>query len=230
MNDVVNTTQAGGPVRSRRLGRIIGAALLFALAAVGALSLIAAMALLGPGISARPEPTATEARIARVLRSMGIPGEAKRLANAASPSADVLDSGRAHFADHCAICHANDGSGKTEMGRALYPRAPDLRLRATQDLSDGELFYIIENGVRFTGMPAWGDGGEESRRANWQLVTFIRHLPQLSAEEKVEMEDLNPKGPAEWRELQEDEQFLEGKESTRPADRRDGAHRHGELP
>jgi len=77
-------------------------------------------------------------------------------------------------------------------------------------------------------MPAWGDGGEESQRANWQLVTFIRHLPQLSAEEKLEMERLNPKGPAEWRELQEDEEFLQGKESGRPLDHRDGAHRHRE--
>jgi len=224
---VVTTTEAE-PVRSWRLGRIAGAALLFALAVVGAVSLIAAMVLFGPGISARPEPTAIEARIARALRAIGIPEPAKRLANAGAASTEVLASGRAHFADHCAICHANDGSGKTEMGRALYPRAPDLRLRATQDLSDGELFYIIENGVRFTGMPAWGDGGEESQRANWQLVTFIRHLPQLSAEEKLEMERLNPKGPAEWRELQDDEEFLQGKESGRPLDHRDGAHRHRE--
>src|SRR2546421_9856404 len=77
-------------------------------------------------------------------------------------------------------------------------------------------------------MRAWGDGGEESQRANWQLVTFIRHLPQLSAEEKLEMERLNPKGPAEWRELQEDEEFLQGKEAGRPLDHRDGAHRHRE--
>src|SRR2546428_13053954 len=84
---------------------------------------------------------------------------------------------------------------------SLYPRAPDLRLRATQDLSDGELFYIIENGVRFTGMPAWGDGGEGSRRPTGQLGTFIRHFPPLSAGEKLRMEALNPKGPPNGAEL-----------------------------
>src|SRR5256712_8283184 len=166
------------------------------------------MVLFGPGISARPEPTAIEARIARALRAIGIPEPAKRLANAGAASTEVLASGRAHFADHCAICHANDGSGKTEMGRALYPRAPDLRLRATQDLSDGELFYIIENGVRFTGMPAWGDGGEGSRRPTGQLGTFIRHFPPLSAGEKLRMEALNPKGPPNGAELRDDEEFL----------------------
>ena len=67
-----------------------------------------------------------------------------------------MTDARAHFADHCAICHANDGSGDTPIGRALWPKAPDMRLRETQDLSDGELFWIIENGIRFTGMPALG--------------------------------------------------------------------------
>src|SRR5204862_3671862 len=114
--------------------------------------------------------------------------------------------------DHCAICHANDGSGKTEMGRNLYPRAPDMRLAATQELTDGELFYIIGNGVRLTGMPGWGDGSEESSRANWHLVAFIRELPRLTPAEKLEMERLNPRSPREWREMQEDEKFLEGSE------------------
>ena len=63
----------------------------------------------------------------------------------------MIAEGRDHFADHCATCHANDGSGNTEMGRGLYPKAPDMRLPATQNLSDAELFYIIENGVRLTG-------------------------------------------------------------------------------
>ena len=70
----------------------------------------------------------------------------------------VWGQGRAHFADHCASCHGNDGRGNTEMGRNLYPKAPDMRQSGTQHLSDGELYWIIENGVRLTGMPAWGDG------------------------------------------------------------------------
>jgi len=211
-------------VRSRNAGQAAAVALLTVLAVIGAVALIAGIVALRGGISARPEPTEIEEGIAETLRSFGIPGPAKRLTNPVRPSPEALAAGRAHFADHCAVCHANDGSGKTEMGRALNPRAPDLR-GESQELTDGELFYIIENGVRFTGMPAWGDGSEESHRENWNLVAFIRHLPQLSAEEKLEMERLNPKGPDEWREMQENEEFLQGKEPGRPDG---GAHRHGE--
>jgi mono/diheme cytochrome c family protein len=68
----------------------------------------------------------------------------------------VLAEARAHFADHCAICHSNNGSGNTQIGQNLYPKAPDMRLPQTQNLSDGEIYYTIHNGIRLTGMPAWG--------------------------------------------------------------------------
>jgi hypothetical protein len=80
--------------------------------------------------------------------------------------------------------------------------------RETQSLSDGELFYVIEQGVRLTGMPAWGGPG--SAEGSWHLVHFIRHLPSLTAEERMEMEKLNPKSPEEWRALQEEDAFLRG--------------------
>ena len=166
------------------------------------------------GISAKVEPTGVETAVGGKLRRIGIPRSFRQLRSPMDSSKEVLAAGRAHFADHCAICHANDGSGQTEMGRNLYPRAPDLRLTRTQQLADGELFYIVENGVRLTGMPAWGDGSEQSTRASWHLVVFIRHLSQLTPEEKLEMERLNPKGPDEWRQMQEDEEFLEGKETS----------------
>ena len=188
-------------------------------ATIGGLAL-----LLRGGISARAEPSSLEAAVAGKLRRLGIPRSFGQLRNPANSSKDVLAAGRAHFADHCAICHANDGSGWTEMGRNLYPRAPDLRLAPTQQLADGELFYIIENGVRLTGMPAWGDGSEQSQRASWHLVAFIRHLPQLTPEEKLEMERLNPKSPEEWREMQEDEEFLKGNEPSRPGHKQPRHH------
>jgi hypothetical protein len=73
-----------------------------------------------------------------------------------------------------------------------YPKPPDLRLAETQKLSDGELFWTIENGVRFTGMPAFAP--PHGSQDDWKLVLFIRHLPQLTMEERVEMERDNPKG------------------------------------
>ena len=89
-----------------------------------------------------------------------------------------LARARAHFADHCAICHANNGSGNTDIGRNLYPKAPDMRLPQTQNLTDGELYYTIHNGIRLTGMPAWGSA--EKDEDSWELVLFIHNLPQLT--------------------------------------------------
>jgi len=120
--------------------------------------------------------------------------------------AEVVAEGLEHFADHCAICHGNDGSGNTEIGRNLYPRSPDMRKPATQELSDGELFAIIRDGVRLTGMPGWGGTAED----NWKLVHLVRHLPQLTPEEIDEMERLNPKSPAEYEQKRREEEFLKG--------------------
>jgi hypothetical protein len=85
-----------------------------------------------------------------------------------------------------------------------------MRQAATQSLTDGELFYIIENGVRLTGMPAWSTGTPEGEEASWHLVHFIRRLPKLTAEEIEEMEALNPRPPAEIRQDLEAERFLRG--------------------
>jgi len=105
---------------------------------------------------------------------------------------------------------SNDGSGDTEVGRNLYPRAPDMRAAATQQLSDGELFFIIQNGIRLTGMPAWGSGAAHDAQDSWKLVRFIRHLPEVSPAEAQEMSKMNPKTPAELEEERAEEEFLNG--------------------
>ena len=125
----------------------------------------------------------------------------------------MLVEARAHWADHCAGCHGNDGSGNTPLGKNSYPPAPDMRLAETQQMSDGELFYIIQNGIRMSGMPAWG-GSDHDAQDSWKLVHFIRHLPQLTIEERMEMERLNPKGPDERKEDEEEEKFLRGEDSN----------------
>ena len=197
----------------------VAVALVF-LAVVGSVG----AALLRGGISARVEPGAVESRVARTLRNWAIPASARDAGNPVPASPRVLAQGLAHFADHCASCHANDGSGRTPIGQNLYPRAPDLRRPETQDLTDGALFYIIENGVRLTGMPAWGGPG--SAEESWHLVHFVRHLPNLTDEERAQMEALNPKSPEEWRALEEDENFLQGEPSLEREPAR--GHRHGE--
>ena len=130
-------------------------------------------------------------------------------------SPEVLAKGMAHFADHCAICHGNDGRGQTEIGRNLYPKAPDMTAPPTQSLSDGEIFFIIKNGVRLTGMPAWGEDAPEDDTDSWHLVHFIRHLPEITADELEEMKGLNPKSPDELDEEKDEERFLEGQPATK---------------
>jgi mono/diheme cytochrome c family protein len=182
------------------------------LAVVGVLAvaglILGLVAVRQSGLNARDEPGAVEARLARFMRGVAIPDAVRRRANPLSTTPETMAEARAHFADHCASCHGNDGSGQTALGRRLYPRAPDMRLPATQSLSDGELFHVIENGIRFTGMPGWG--GEVPPEVSWKLALFIRHLPRLGPEEILEMERLNPKGPDEWREFQQDREYLEG--------------------
>jgi len=128
-----------------------------------------------------------------------------------------MKDAREHFADHCAQCHANNGSGDTEMGKNLYPRAPDMRLPATQNLSDGELYYIIRNGVPLTGMPAWGEPHTDQDDESWQLVLFIRHLSHLTPEEIKDMENYNPIGKME-KEEEPAEAPSAGKASGKPAE------------
>lgn len=169
-------------------------------------AVVQGVVLIRHGFSAREQPSALETYVARTARRLAVPSGAKSEKNPLTASPELMVDGRAHFADHCAICHANNGSGNTEIGRNLYPKAPDMRLPQTQNLTDGELYYTIHNGIRLTGMPAWGT--DEKDEDSWKLVLFIRHLPQLTPAEEREMEALNPKGPGEKQEEQEEEQFL----------------------
>jgi hypothetical protein len=168
------------------------------------------------GFSARERPGRFETWFARRVRSAAVPLDARRLVNPVPDTPEVQAEARAHWADHCATCHANDGSGETAMGKHTYPPAPDMRLAPTQQMTDGELFYIIQNGIRFSGMPAWGDGSDQDAPSSWKLVRFIRHLPQLTLEEKKEMQKLNPKSPDELREEEEEEKFLKGETNDEP--------------
>jgi mono/diheme cytochrome c family protein len=168
------------------------------------------------GFSAREKPGAMETSLARRVRTMAIPSSARDRSNPIANSPEVQAAARAHWADHCAICHGNDGSGETPMGSKTYPPAPDMRLAPTQQMTDGELFYIIENGIRFSGMPGWGSGSGHDETESWHLVHFIRHLPALTLEEKKEMERLNPKSPDEIKEEQEEEAFLKGETKNEP--------------
>ena len=189
------------------IGAIVGAVLFTAILALWVMS--------AAGFSARATPTAVERLVMRALHRWSVPAAARDAVNPVPFSAEVWAESRAHFADHCASCHGNDGRGDTAIGRSLFPRAPDMRLAATQDKTDGELYWIIENGIRLTGMPAWGTGGGDDLDS-WRLVHFIRHLRELTPEQLTAMAAANPKSPSELEEEKDDERFLAG-EDVAPA-------------
>lgn len=192
--------------------RLVVTTLVLAGALAVALALVAQ--LVRHGVSARDAPTAAEAAAARVVRRLATPSDARAMANPLPNDADNLAGGRAHFADHCAVCHGNDGKGQTAIGRNLYPRAPDMTAEQTQGLTDGELFFIITNGIRLTGMPAWGARTAKDDRETWQLVHFLRSLPTLTADQVEEMKALNPKSRAELDEEQEERRWLAGDDAA----------------
>ena len=154
--------------------------------AVVAALVLAGVAYLGikirnHGFSAQEEPSWIEKLLARHARKIATPQGAKELKNPYPVTPEGSAEASEHWMDHCSSCHGLDGRGDTTIGRNLYPKAPNMADTETQGLTDGELFYIISNGVRFTGMPAWGS--EDSPESIWQLVAHIRRLPQLSPEE-----------------------------------------------
>lgn len=170
-------------------------------ALVGPIVVMVAIALGGlvyvtsTGLRGQPSPGNLETRLARAVRGLAIPSESKARQNPLPASPEALTAGMEHFARYCAMCHANNGSGEdTPIGRGLFPKPPDMRAATTQSLTDGELLYIIVNGVRFTGMPAFGTGNEDAagEELAWQLVHFVRRLPRITAEEIGRMELLNP--------------------------------------
>ena len=159
------------------------------------------------GFSARADPSAVEIFAAQTARKLALPADARDRRNPIGNSKEVLEDAMAHWADHCAVCHGNDGSGEAGMGQQMYPHAPDMRRKSTQQRTEGELFYIIENGIRLTGMPAWG-GTAAGAKDSWKLVHFIRHLPDLSAGEIARMDTMNPKSPDDIEHEQEADRFL----------------------
>ena len=167
------------------------------------------------GFSARTAPSAIERVVARAIHRWSVPSNARFPPNPVAFTPEVWAQARAHFADHCASCHGNDGRGDTEIGRHLFPNAPDMRQAATEDKSDGVLYWIIANGIRLTGMPAWGNGGPDDKDS-WTLVHFIRHLKELTPEQLKAMAAANPKSPSELEEEKADERFLAGEDIAAP--------------
>ena len=183
-----------------------------ALASIALVVVVLFVAVRAGSVSAvRRRPWPLEERIATGTWRLLVPRSIRNTRNPVAPTPDVLTRARAHWADHCALCHGNDGSGETTIGQRVYPRTPDLRAARTQTLTDGELFYAIEEGIAWTAMPGWRTGTSEGEQETWALVAFVRHLPSITADELKEMERLNPRAPVNTEREKEIDDFLKGK-------------------
>lgn len=171
-----------------------------------------AMHMVRFGFSTRTSPSGVETMMATTMRDMAVPARYKTMKNPVTVTPAVIHEGLAHYADHCAVCHANNGSGDSMLGKGMYPRPPNLAGEETQSMSDGEIYYPIAYGIRLSGMPAFGDPSDNDMES-WKLVAFLRHLPMLTTAEQAEMESLNPKSPEEFKEEQEEAQFLDSGDS-----------------
>jgi mono/diheme cytochrome c family protein len=168
----------------------------------------------GHGFSAREQPSWMERTMALNARKIATPADAKSLANPRQQqTAEMIAEADEHFVEHCSICHGIDGRGDTNIGRNLYPKVPDMSQQDTQQLSDGELYYIISNGIRLTGMPAWGS--EDKPEAIWDLVSLIRRLPKLFPEELQRLQNAAREAGGELSEHAPEDEKKETQESSK---------------
>jgi mono/diheme cytochrome c family protein len=139
-------------------------------------------ALLGTllqGCTAGKQPSQEESSLANAAKDVSIPLEAGKKQNPLPETDEVVSQGQEVFLGSCAQCHGADARGDTNVGRNMYPPAMDLTSAHVQHWSDAELFWIIQNGVRLTGMPAWK--ASISDDDTWKLARFIHKLPGLGA-------------------------------------------------
>ena len=145
------------------------------------LIVIAAMSF---NLSALPQPGRFETRVADVSKGLLI----NRASRHGTPPRPVnlkasIAAGGEHYGLDCSVCHGDDGHGQTPVGEWTYPRASDLTSKRVQSYSDQELFWIIKNGIRFTGMPAYGK--VETPDHIWDLVNYVRTLPSNSQNQRA---------------------------------------------
>jgi mono/diheme cytochrome c family protein len=139
-------------------------------------AVLIAIALTQFNLSAQQEPGPVETAIANRAKRFFI----HRASRQGIPSRPVdrktsIENGAAQYGLECSICHGDDGRGQKEPGRWQYPRAADLTSRRVQSYSDEELFWIIQNGIRDTGMPSFAK--VEAPDHIWDLVNYVRTLP-----------------------------------------------------
>ena len=128
------------------------------------------------GFSADSQPSTAERNLANFAKDVVVPLEAKSRKNPYTSDAAALQEGVQIYQQACSVCHGNDGRSDIAFGRAMYPPAMDLTSPHVRSWSDAELFWIVQNGVRLTGMPAWRSMLDEA--GTWKVIVAMRQLQQ----------------------------------------------------
>jgi mono/diheme cytochrome c family protein len=145
-------------------------------------------AFIGAGLfntAATVPPGALERRVAGFALDRSVHRRAPKAANPVKPDPEVIRAGLAHYKAMCVSCHGAPGVNASQAGEGLNPPAPDLSAGKVQKRTDGELFWLVQGGIRMTGMPAFGPTNNDEEI--WKIVAFLRRLPALSPEQEREL-------------------------------------------
>lgn len=121
------------------------------------------------GFSSRPRPSDLEAAVAMKAYDSATPAKYESMKNPLEAKGVDLIEADGHYEEHCAMCHADNGGGQTQFHGIMYPRPANLLSDDTQEMSDGEIYWVIKNGVRWAGMPAFGKPGDDDEHV-WKIV------------------------------------------------------------
>ncbi len=120
------------------------------------------------------QPGGVEQRVAQEAKELTIGG--KDWTNPVPDDEASRKEGAEHFQHHCQICHGLDGQNTgVPFADKMSPPVANLAAPDIQKYADGQLKWIIQNGIRMTGMPGWQGILEDDEM--WKIVRFLRHLP-----------------------------------------------------
>ena len=141
----------------------------------------------GIGMSAIEGPRGIEKLVGPWVYDRWVQTHAKNIENPLRGNAAAQAAGLEHYEESCVLCHAAPGVKLTAIARGLDPYPPNLWEEDSQEMTDGQLFLVAKEGVRMTGMPAFGV--THSDQEIWQMVAFIRHLPQITPQEQKKLRE-----------------------------------------
>ncbi len=119
-------------------------------------------------------------RVLGKVRDQSIAAHSKGIIVPSLKDSKLFDIGFKNYHAMCRGCHSAPGDPRTEIAKGLYPNPPDFTSKDMKMRSEAELYWVIKNGIKMTGMPAFGPTHNEDEI--WGIVAFIKKLPGLKPE------------------------------------------------